>query len=40
MPEDKALAEELGACTYLTKPFTHADFVEMVQATLAARGVS
>lgn len=35
MPEDKAVAEELGARAYLTKPFSQADFVAHVQVTLA-----
>jgi two-component system chemotaxis response regulator CheY len=34
MPEDRAIAEELGVRTYLTKPFTHTAFVDGVRATL------
>lgn len=35
LPEDRALAEELGARSYLMKPFTHADFVRHVNDALA-----
>ena len=34
MPEDRALAEELGVRQYLVKPFTQAQFVEHVRLTL------
>ena len=34
LPEDRALAEELGVRSYLTKPFTQADFVRHVKETL------
>jgi CheY-like chemotaxis protein len=35
LPEDRALAEELGARAYLSKPFTQADFVRSVNDALA-----
>lgn len=35
LPEDRALAEELGARGYLVKPFTQADFVRHVNDVLA-----
>jgi two-component system chemotaxis response regulator CheY len=35
LPEDRALAEELGVRSYLTKPFTQADFIRHVKETLA-----
>lgn len=35
LPEDRALAEELGARAYLSKPFTQADFVRHVNDALA-----
>lgn len=38
MPKDKAIAEELGARAYLTKPFTQAGFVAHVELTLAVDG--
>ena len=38
MPKDRAIAEELGARAYLSKPFTQAAFVAHVEQTLAADG--
>ncbi len=38
MPADRATAEELGVRKYLVKPFTQAQFIESVNATLAASG--
>lgn len=38
MPKDKAIAEELGAHAYLTKPFTKAAFLAHVELTLAVLG--
>lgn len=38
MPKDKAIAEELGARAYLTKPFTKAAFLAHVELTLAVLG--
>jgi two-component system, OmpR family, response regulator len=38
MPKDKAIAEELGARAYLTKPFTQAAFVAHVELALATEG--
>lgn len=35
MPEDKAYAEELGVKRYLTKPFTQAQFIALVNETVA-----
>jgi len=35
LPEDRALAEELGARAYLTKPFTQSDFVRAVNDALS-----
>lgn len=34
MPEDRAMAEELGVRKYLIKPFTQSQFVEGVRETL------
>ena len=35
MPEDRAMAEELGVGAYLIKPFTQADFNRQVERALA-----
>ncbi len=35
LPEDRALAEELGAHAYLTKPFTQSDFARHVHDVMA-----
>ena len=34
MPEDRAMAEELGVRRYLVKPFTQAQFIALVKETL------
>lgn len=36
MPEDRAMAEELGVVKYLFKPFTQAQFAAAVKEALAA----
>lgn len=35
MPEDRAFAEDLGVTRYLAKPFTQAQFVAIVNETMA-----
>ena len=38
MPEDRAMAEELGVRRYLVKPFTQAQFLALVAETLEESG--
>lgn len=39
MPEDRAMAEELGVRKYLVKPFTQSQFIEGVREALGAEGL-
>lgn len=38
MPEDRAMAEELGVIRYLFKPFSQADFAAAVRETIERAG--
>lgn len=37
LPEDRALAIELGAALYLKKPFTHSEFTQSVRTVLEGK---